>query len=64
MNNNFMLNIDYTARMEELVTSNTDLTKHSQFLEQEQLLMRVSALFNLYFNQFNDMNLIILGTYR
>lgn len=30
----------YHARMEELATTNTDLVKHSQFLEQEQMLMK------------------------
>lgn len=30
----------YHARMEELTTTNTDLVKHSQFLEQEQMLMK------------------------
>ncbi len=31
---------DYYARMEELVVTNTDLNKHSQYLETEQLLMK------------------------
>lgn len=30
----------YHARMEELATTNSDLVKHSQFLEQEQMLMK------------------------
>ena len=36
---------DYQGKMEELMTTNNDLSKHSQFLEQEQLVMRVSAFF-------------------
>jgi len=31
---------DYNIRLEELLTTNADLTKHSQFLEQEQLVMK------------------------
>lgn len=38
---------DYHIRMEEIVVTNKDLTKHSQFLESEQLLLKVSADFNI-----------------
>jgi len=31
---------DYHVRMEEMMATNSDLSKHSQFLEQEQLLMK------------------------
>eukprot|EP01035_Chromulina_nebulosa_P019210 gene19210-25061_t len=31
---------DYNTKMEEMVATNNDLSKHSQFLEQEQLIMR------------------------
>tara|TARA_B110000091_G_C13592554_1_gene381225 strand:- start:541 stop:708 length:168 start_codon:yes stop_codon:yes gene_type:complete len=31
---------NYHARMEELSSTNGDLVKHSQFLEQEQMLMK------------------------
>jgi len=34
---------DYYTRMEELSQTNGDLTKHSQFLEQEQLVMKDSV---------------------
>ena len=30
----------YHARMDELAVTNNDLVRHSQFLEQEQMLMR------------------------
>ena len=37
---------DYNFRMGEIGSANTDLVKHCQFLEQEQLLMKVELLFS------------------
>lgn len=34
---------DYNFRMSEISSANTDLIKHCQFLEQEQLLMKVMS---------------------
>ena len=36
---------DYHIRMEELAKSNDDLSKHSQYLEQDQLLLKVPYSF-------------------
>lgn len=37
----FLTQLDYNVRMEELTVSYNDLIKHSQFLEQEQMTMKV-----------------------
>jgi Leucine-rich repeat (LRR) protein len=39
---------DYQWQMSELNIANNDLTKHSQYLEQEQLLMKVSIEVSLF----------------
>jgi hypothetical protein len=35
-----LVKIDYRARMDEMLQTNADLTKHSQYLEQEQLQLK------------------------
>ncbi len=35
------MSVDYMFQMSEITSTNNDLTYHSQFLEHEQLLMKV-----------------------
>jgi len=36
------LSTDYSVQLEEVTKSNNELSKHSQFMEQENLIMKVS----------------------
>lgn len=50
--------------MSEMNIANSDLTKHSQYLEQEQLLMKVeNELILLYFSSYLfEFHFILIGT--
>lgn len=45
------LSSDYQWQMSEMNVANGDLTKHSQYLEQEQLLMKVTLIYFLNFKK-------------